>query len=330
MKRGLVVLDETELPQSEWADRIKRARAGLSSAGVDVGLVYGDVFRSDDIAYLTNLCIYWNEGILAIPAGSSDEAPVFLTKLSPRVHTWMRRTSTLTELRSGKTFGALVKALLEGREPGTIGLVEGGLWPTAVVDEIAAAAPGWQVKPLDGLVRTLRTRPSEHETALLRRAGAALSEALAAATADGLTDQERISAAERVVRDAGFTDVVVRAEDGTVEITGQHRNSWVRAGRGGKDASRVHQALRDVIAAAADGVEVAKLAALVQPWDLRVIDHADLSTNGEYAAAPADRKLTAGEAVVLSVETAGRLGASDTVLVGQTGAEPLTVPEVHA
>lgn len=82
MKRGLVVLDHDELPEEEWRRRIDRTRAVLREQGVDLALVYGDVFRSDDIAYLTNLCIYWNEGMLAVPA---DGEPALLTKLSPRV-----------------------------------------------------------------------------------------------------------------------------------------------------------------------------------------------------------------------------------------------------
>lgn len=327
MKRGLVVLDESELPDSEWRDRLDRVRKELAATGVDVALAYGDVFRSDDIAYLTNLCIYWNEGILAIPVAASAGEPAFLTKLSPRVHPWMRRTSTLTDLRSGKSFGALITALLADREPGTLGLVEGNLWPAAVVEEVTAAAAGWTVRPLDGVVRALRTRPSEREVTLLKRAGAALSEALTAATADGLTDQERVSVAERIVRDAGFTDVVVRAEHPAVEITGQYRNSWLRAARGGPDADA---ALRAAVAAVSDGVAVSELAKAAGQWQVRVFDHADLSTNGEYTTAPPTRRLATGEVVVISVETAERIGASETVLVGASGAEPLTAQEVLA
>jgi len=98
MKRGLVLFDPAEIPADEWRGRVAAVQRQLAASGTDVALIYGDVSRSDDIAYLTNLCVYWNEGILAVPAHGD---PVFLTKLSPRVHPWMRLISTVTEIRSG-------------------------------------------------------------------------------------------------------------------------------------------------------------------------------------------------------------------------------------
>jgi hypothetical protein len=337
MKRGLVVLDRDEIPEAEWQRRISQVRTRLAAEGVDIALVYGDVFRSDDIGYLTNLCIYWNEGILAVPA---EGEAALLTKLSPRVHTWMRRTSTLTDLRSGKSFGGLVAELLAEQAPGTLGLVDATLWPAVVVDEVTAAVPGWAVRPLDDLVRRLRARPSEPELALLRQAAAAMREALEAAVREGLSEYERVSRAERVVRTAGFTDVVVRATGGSVEITGQYRNNWLRMARDLRD--ELASALRAAVAAARDGATVAGLAKAAGPhlaasgpdWDLRVVDQSDLCTNGEYTNQSADRRLAAGEVVAISVEAVapdgGELIASDTVLIGESGAEPLNAREVAA
>ncbi|GAB3002557.1 aminopeptidase P family N-terminal domain-containing protein [Amycolatopsis acidiphila] len=308
MKRGLVVLDPAEIPEAEWRQRIDRVREQLGAEGVEVALVYGDVYRSDDIAYLSNLCIYWNEGMLAIPV---DGEPALLTKLSPRVHTWMRRTSTLTDLRSGKAFGALVAALLDERRPGTLGIVDASLWPTALIDEVGAAAPGWVVRPLEGLVRQFRLQPSEPEKSLLRQAGAVLAEA--ATAADGLPGQEKISAAERVVRSGGFTDVLVRATPTSVEITGQYRNSWLRVAR---DASLAER-LREAVSTVGDGVRTGAVRGA------RVVHHADLSTDGEYAGQSGDRVLNAGEVVVVAVEDGGAV-AADTVLVTNSGTEVLT------
>lgn len=322
MKRGLVILDHDEVSEAEWAGRADRVRELMAAEGIDLALVYGDVFRSDDIHYLTNLCIYWNECVLAIPADGGADEVTLLTKLSPRVHTWMRQTTTLTDLRSGKSFESLVKGLIDGRKPGTIGLIDGQLWAESVVEEVKAAAADWTVRPLGSLVRELRKRPSAAEVALLRRAGAVLAEAIGAATAEGLPAGERIAVAERIVRDAGFTDVIVRAEDGAVEITGQHRTSWLRVGRGEASA-----ALRSAVALAADGVTAGELARAVRPWDLRVIDHVDLTTNGEYEDSSSERVLAAGEVVVISAGGPDELGASGTVLIGATGAENLTAPE---
>lgn len=322
MKRGLVVLDHNEIPEAQWRQRIEQIRSQLVTEEVDVALVYGDVFRSDDIAYLTNLCIYWNEGMLAIPA---DSDPALLTKLSPRVHTWMRRTSTLTDLRSGKAFGTLIADLVAGRELGTLGLVDASLWPTALIEEVTAAAPGWVVRPLEGLVRQFRIRPSEAEKALLRQSSVALATAAKESTNVGLSREERISVAERVVRDAGFTDVNVRATDAAVEITGQYRNSWLRIAREVEQGT-LTTALRTVLAALADGVTTGSLAE-VTAAQVRVVHHADLSTDGEYADHSPNRRLTTGDVVVVSVESAGST-AADTVVITESGVENLTGKEV--
>jgi creatinase/prolidase-like protein len=333
MKRGLVVLDHDEVPEAEWRGRLDQPRRMLAERGIDLALIYGDVFRSDDIAYLTNLCIYWNEGMLAVPA---DGEPTLLTKLSPRVHPWMRRTSTLTDLRSGKTFGALVGTLLAERPPGTLGLIDAGLWPAALVDEVAGAAPGWTVVPLDGLVRDRRSRPSERQLGLLRRGSGVLTDAVAQAARAGLSEPERVATAERTVRSAGFTDVLVRAAGGSVEITGQYRNGWLRVGR--DVDGRATPALRGAVSMAAGGVRVAELAAAARAQlaglpagsacEVRVVDHADLSTDGEYAGRDPDRTLAAGTVVAICVEVTTPdgppLAASDTVLVHERGAEQLT------
>jgi hypothetical protein len=338
MKRGLVVLDPAEIPETEWEQRTSALRRRLSEQGIDVALVYGDVFRSDDIAYLTNLCIYWNEGVLAVPA---DGEPVFLTKLSPRVQPWMRRTSTVTDIHSGRSFGALAAELLSGRPQGTLGFVEAALWPAAVVDEITAACPGWQVRLLDGLVRELRSQPSEHELALLRQGARSMNLAIDAAFADGLVAQERVAVCERVLRAAGFTDVIARSTDSCLEITGQYRNQWLRASRAVGGHPRFDAALRAAVAAAAGGVPVPALKEAAKPhltgdadWDLRVIDEVDLVTNGEYVPHAPDRTLAAGTVVVISVDgtlpDGSQLAVADTVLIGSSSAQSLTGLEAGA
>ena len=180
MKRGLVLFDPAEIPVDEWRGRVAAVQRELAASGTDVALIYGDVSRSDDIAYLTNLCVYWNEGILAVPAHG---APVFLTKLSPRVHPWMRLISTVTEIRSGRSFAELVAAFLSPGDGGTVGLIEADLWPAAVAAQIRQALAGWEVRPLDGLVRAQRQTPSPAEVALLGRAAASLADTAADAAA---------------------------------------------------------------------------------------------------------------------------------------------------
>ena len=176
MKRGLVVRDRSEIADAEWDGRIDAVQSVMAEQGLDFVLVYGDVFRSDDIGYLTNLCIYWNEGVVA-----AQGPALLLTKLSQRVHSWMRLTSTMTDLRSGKTFGDLVTGLVAEGGTGTLGLVDAQLWPASIVDEIREAIPGWDLRMLGSLVRDQRAVPSPAETALLRTGAAILSQAVDAA-----------------------------------------------------------------------------------------------------------------------------------------------------
>ena len=344
MKRGLVVLDPAEIPDSERTDRLTKLQTAMAADGIDVALVYGDVSRSDDIAYLTNLCIYWNEGILAVPAHGD---PAFLTKLSPRVFGWMRQVSTITDIHSGRKFGDLAAKYLEQHEKtGTIGLIDAALWPASVADEIRQALPGRDIRDAGDLVRALRRAPSAAELGLLRAGGALLDRCAAAATADGLADAGRIAQAERDLRGGGFLDVmagVERTADGvvTTRITGQYRYLWLHASRLAEtgNATTWPAALRTAIGAAtvaaAPGVTTADLDEAVRPLlaDLppgtsvtaRWTDQGDMATNGEYADDPA---ITPGSVVVVSLEArfpgGGYATVAETVYVGEDGPVVLT------
>lgn len=350
MKRGLVLLDPAEVPGWEWRRRIGAVTERLDTEGIDVALVYGDVSRSDDIGYLTNLCIYWNEGVLAVPV---DGEPVFLTKLSPRVHPWMRRVSTVTEIRSGRNLPELVAKFLSDRPQGTVGLVDAALWPAAVVREIAAAVPGWSVRELGGLVREQRIVPAEPELALLRHGGRVLARAAAQACGAGLPAPARIAVVERCLRRAGFLDVLANSfasTDGvtSVGVTGQYRTGWLHAARlagTGDAAGGWPAALRAALAAAIDAAEPGRtgadllaavrgalvgLPAGASGW-VSWVNQADLATGGEYAGQTPDTPLVAGSVVAIAVDVlfadGGYATVADTVLIGAGGAEPLTAED---
>jgi Xaa-Pro aminopeptidase len=310
-------------------------------------LVYGDVFRSDDIGYLTNLCIYWNEGVVAVPAQGS---PLLLTKLSQRVHSWMRATSTMTDLRSGKTFGDLVTGLVAEQATGTLGLVDADLWPASIVDEIRQAIPGWDLRMLGSLVRDQRALPSPAETELLRTGAALLSRALDAASAPGLSTTERIASLERDIRGGGFTDVEVQTDltdDGvlSLQVSGEYRHGWPHASRlvaiGGDPPllTMLPAALAAAIRSVRPGgswdsiLEAAERELAGLPgdavWELRCVNQADMATNGELLpAVHRARAPEAGEAVALSLEVLHSGGArsvvAETILITADGAELLT------
>jgi Xaa-Pro aminopeptidase len=344
MKRGLVVLDETEIAAGEWTSRVAALQSELSSQGVDVALIYNDVSRGDDIGYLTNLVIYWNEGVLAVPA---EGAPTLLTKLSKRVFAWMNRVSTLDDLRSGRSFESLVASYVADRPAGTIGFVDAALWPESVMAEIAKTVPEWKIVELGPLVRDRRALPSAAELELLRRAAKVLRNALSEATAPGLDMRERSAAIDRITRHAGFADALIRRrEDGshvTVEVAGEYRHGWLMAGRTFGDelwlpalVQAQRAALRvlrpgvshDDISAAADGA----LTGLPEgvDWHVRWVSQADFASGGELQTPSADGPAD-GEVVALVIEVIDLEGIrsvlTDTVQVTEGGAVPLTVAE---
>ncbi|OBG31736.1 hypothetical protein A5672_26500 [Mycobacterium alsense] len=344
MKRGLVVLDPTETPPQEWNDRLARLQRSLADLGVDVALFYGDVSRSDDIAYLTNLCIYWNEGVLAVPRHGPA---AFLTKLSLRVQNWMKSSSTVEEFRGGPNFAELVAHYLSDRGGGTLGLVDAALWPAAVVEEITAAVPGWRTRRLGGLVRKQRLVPSATEQTLLRAAGGILHEAVETAISEGLTPGHRVEIVERALRGAGFLDVypisLSTSDDVTsFGVTAQYRTGWVHTsrilGQGGGWPGALRTALAAAITAARPGAAVSDLAlaahtalaALPRSASaaVRWINQADLSTAGEVGAQLPEVRLAAGEVGAVSIEVAfadgGHAAVAETVRVNGDQSEHLT------
>jgi Xaa-Pro aminopeptidase len=355
MKRGLVKLDPAEIPDTERKDRVAALQRAIAAEGIDVALIYGDVSRSDDIAYLTNLCIYWNEGILAVPATGD---PAFLTKLSPRVFGWMREISTVADIRSGRKFGDLAVKLLEDRPSAIIGLIDAGLWPASVAGEVRQALAGHDIRDTGDLVRQARLAPSEHETALLRQGGGLLAGALGAATADGLTPAARIAAVERGLRGQGFLDVFAsagEAPDGvtSLRVTAQYRTLWVHASRLVPDvqagslpvwAASMGRSLAAAVGASRPGVTAAGLADATRPAltelpdgataQLRWTHQADMATNGEYASYPADLPIPAGTVAVITVDVTfpdGRHAqVADTVVVTPDGGESITEPALEA
>ncbi|HJP77696.1 MAG TPA: aminopeptidase P family N-terminal domain-containing protein [Pseudonocardiaceae bacterium] len=329
MKRGLVLLDPAEVPESEWGRRIGALQDELVEEGIDVAFVYGDVFRSDDIAYLTNLCIYWNEGVLAVPAKGE---PAFLTKLSPRVYPWMRRVSTVEDIRSGRDFGDLIATYLADHPDASVGLVDAALWPESVL----ARLPDRPLRELGSLVRDLRLAPAAPETRLLRDAGALLAQAAKAPGSDVLA---QVSTVERTLRWGGFLDVLTQPSattDGvhSLRITGQYRTCWVQAARLSGEAPWTGQltaALDAAIAAIKPGVTGADLRAAVslpEGGELNWVQQADLSTNGEYATADPAAPLAEGAVLAIAADVlfddGGYAVVADTVLVTATGQETLT------
>lgn len=341
MKRGLAVLDAAETSPAVFASRLDAVRECLAGSGAQVALIYGDVSRSGDIHYLTNLCLYWNEAVLAVPL-RGDAA--LITKLSKRVQPWMHRTSILTDIRSGPRLAEGMGRLLDertGGRSGRIALVDMPWWPNDLVAELRAALPQAELQDLGSVVRDRRLLPSAEETSLLRRGARLLEEAMASIWARSRNAHERTALTVRDIRRAGFQDATVscgKLEDGSefADAIGQYRYVWLRRSRprGGPSANVANTALDAALHTARPGtteMELSRLAAVEVGSGYRLalssIPHPDIETRGLFrGSADARRPLREGEVVCMTLSLAGEAGvlaAADTVKITRNGAASL-------
>lgn len=317
MKRGLVRLQAAELPAGELGRRVGAVQERLRAAGVVAALVYGDVSRSGDIAYLTNLCIYWNEGVLVLPARGEV---AFLSKLSARVHPWMRATSTVRDLVSGPDLARLIGEHVAGLGPGPVGVVDEAWWPGPLLDEVVPRLRGRELRHLGGLVRAERLLPAAPELALLRRAAGVAEAALDAAAGPGLPRAERMARAELAARGAGATDLLVDCDGGpggaiALQVRAQLLGCWGLAARTAPGPPELAAAWRAAAERLRAGVARSELRAAVPGWDVDVLPHPDLETRGDHRMPDQlNAPVRAGEVAALRVSTPGMVAARTYVI----------------
>jgi hypothetical protein len=324
MKRGLVMAADGDA--AVYEARLERLRDMLRESGARVGLIYGDVHRSDDIAHLVNLCIYWNEGVLAVPA---DRPPALLAKLSARVHPWMRRTSVLADLRASHQLPDLIAQYIGEQGPGAVAFVDLSWWPADLAGDVRDALGDRTVLDLPDAVRSSRLTPDAHDRSDLQRAGAIVAEALGAARSfpGDARSEQRIAAIERSARGAGARDVIASCRTLTagstqLELTVQFANVWASAGRVLPAAPQAEAALRQLAASLTPGATVSGLRRL--HTGAALVHHCDLATAGEYRTSRDDASaLPEGAVVRLAVQEEEGLVA-DTYLLDGEGASLLT------
>ena len=340
MKRGLVPTAVSEETRADCAARVERLRSHLLEAGCDAALIYGDVSRAEDIYYLGNLCLFWNEGVLVVPA--RGEA-AFATKLSQRSQPWMRAAGTIDAVRSGPNLPRLIGQVLAdaGTPARRVGLVDRDWWPCAVLDTLDESLPETEFVDLGDVVRRDRVVPDERELEALRRLGRVAAEATNAAVGLEGTPGERIAAIERIARPAGMTDVFATAESAadrsvTVTATLQLQHLWLRVGRsiGGPLADHAAAESARVASALRDGASDATLAAALSadaPGDVTLsaeaVRHVDVAAADRSERTNGDASLRRDEVVVVTVTAAqdgGRASHTDTYLVREHSAELLS------
>lgn len=337
------MFDPQEIPGEELAGRVGKLQDYLRKQKIDVAFIYGDVYHSGDITYLTNICIYWNEGVLAVPAIGE---PAFITKLSPRVHPWMKSTSPLKDFRSGPDLASLIGQYLNNNK-GVIGLVEMTWWPALIVEELQTRFPEWEFRDIGSIVLKERVIPSESEFKLIQKSAEISARAIIHTLDRNLTNSERAGRAEQVARTAGVEDVFVycyhsTSQADTIEVITEYRGYWTAAARviprnspdWAKMLLQAFQAAEQTLMAGVNLDQIYMAASAVFkdskiPWRVDLLHCIDLETNGDYRLP--DEKVIhvqAGSAMCLKIELSFADGTraviADTYAINAKGARCLT------
>ncbi|HEY4212247.1 MAG TPA: hypothetical protein VGM84_12250 [Steroidobacteraceae bacterium] len=211
MKRGLISWDHGELPPADLDARLRVLHARMAEHDVPVAVVYTDVWRSNDVRYLSNFMPYWNRAFAVVPRG---EKPILLCSLSPRVYPWIRSVTTHETILPSPSLPVQLVKLCGERGWSSVGIVDLMGLPNDLYTQLRA-----QPLAIVDLPRsTLRSAATATEVAMHRRAAqlarAALKDGLTR-NSGSLTDFQLAGQLERRMRRAGAEDVVLLVSDGT-------------------------------------------------------------------------------------------------------------------
>lgn len=209
MKRGLISWDAKELPVAELATRLAAVQAVMRTKGVDALVLYSDVWRSNDVRYLSNYMPYWNRAFAVVPR---DEKPILLCSLSPRVYPWIKSVTVHETIVASPNLPVALFKLCTERGWTRVGVCDLDGLPADLHAQMLAG----EVQIVDIPRGEIRPGPTEVEVRMHARAAHLAREVLDAelASADRKSDHELTGNLERLLRRAGAEDVVVLVSHG--------------------------------------------------------------------------------------------------------------------
>jgi len=205
MKRGFIGWDPRQLPRAALEARLEELQRTLAGLGVHALVAFSDVWRSNDVRYLSNYMPYWNRALTVIPRG---EKPILLCALSPRVYPWIRSvTLHETILPSPQLIAQLVRLCAE-RGWSRVGVLDQEGLPYDLYRQLVAE----KLDIVDVPRHRVRPQPTASEITMHRHAARlarAVLESEITALAVGRTDRELTGRLERALRRAGAEDLFV-------------------------------------------------------------------------------------------------------------------------
>jgi hypothetical protein len=210
MKRGLITWDKARVPPSAFAARLEVLNQLMERYEVPALVVYTDVWRSNDVRYVSNYMPYWNRAFAVI---ARAEKPVLLCSLSPRVYPWIKTVTIHETVIPSPSLPTQLLKLAADRGWSRLGILDYEGLPHDLYAQIRAE----RLEIIDIPRELARTAPDAAEIAMHRHAAAIAREALAAElveTALGMSEFSLIGRIERVVRRAGAEDLVAMVANG--------------------------------------------------------------------------------------------------------------------
>jgi hypothetical protein len=242
MKRGLINWDTQELPPAELARRLASVQAVMRTHGVDALVLYSDVWRSNDVRYLTNYMPYWNRAFAVVPP---DGKPILLCALSPRVYPWIKSVTVHETIIASPNLPVALFKLCTERGWAQVGVCDLEGLPTDIHAQLMAGKEGIVDVPRN----EVRQGPGEVEVRMHAHAARLAREALESglASSDKQSDHELTGRLERVLRRAGAEDAVILVSDGkgppvpasgamvnkhtSVVVAVEHNGHWAKVTR---------------------------------------------------------------------------------------------------
>jgi hypothetical protein len=210
MKRGLITWDKARVPPSAFATRLDALNRLMERYEVPALVVYTDVWRSNDVRFVSNYMPYWNRALAVI---ARAEKPVLLCSLSPRVYPWIKTVTIHESVIPSPSLPTQLLKLATDRGWSRLGFLDYEGLPHDLYTQIRAE----RLEVIDIPREQARAAPDAAEIAMHRQAAVIAREALGGELVDaaiGMSEHGLIGRIERAVRRAGAEDLVAMVCNG--------------------------------------------------------------------------------------------------------------------
>ena len=210
MKRGLISWDKSQLPPAAFDARLAVINRQCENFDVPAIAAYSDVWRSNDVRYISNYMPYWNRALTVVPRG---ERPILLCSLSPRVYPWIKSVTIHEVIVASPSLPVQVAKLCAERGWTRLGVLDVEGLPNDLYAQFVAGSVQFVDIPRDQIHGA--AEPAELE--MYRQAAKAarrIIEQEMTSSVVGIRDYEFVGRLERSFRRAGAEDLVVLVSDG--------------------------------------------------------------------------------------------------------------------